>query len=89
MSDRSGARRAILSGLAVGAILGTPAAAAAAEPSTAESAAVTSTCPPPPPEVAGESRDAAATIRGQFEASFTAGSVHAPAAESTTIICAR
>jgi len=86
MSDRSGATRALLSGLAVGAILGTPAAAAAAEPSTAESIAVSSTCPPPAEVV--EPGPAAATIRAQFEASFTAGAVTAPAAEFTPIICA-
>lgn len=86
MSDRSGASRVILSGLAVGAILGAPAAAAASEPSSADTASVAaaSSCPPS----AGEASDAAAAIREQFRASFTAGAVTAPVTDATTVICA-
>jgi hypothetical protein len=85
MSDRSGASRVILSGLAVGAILGAPAAAAASEPSAAgaASAAAASSCPP-----SGGDASAAAAIREQFRASFTAGAVTAPVTEVTVVICA-
>jgi hypothetical protein len=74
----------VLSGLAVGAILGAPAAAAAAEPSaeTAGIAAV-SACAP----AADELRTRPASIQEQFRASFTAGALTEPATDATTVIC--
>jgi hypothetical protein len=80
MSDRSGASRVILSGLAVGAILGAPAAAAASPPSDPAGAAAT--CPAPQAE-----QTTAASIREQFRASFTAGAVAPPVTDPTPVIC--
>jgi hypothetical protein len=88
MSDRSGASRVILSGLAVGAIFGAPAAAAASEPSAAGTtsiAAASSSCPPS----GDEFQTAAAAIREQFRASFIPGAVTASVMDATAVICER
>ena len=84
MSDRSGASRVMLSGLAMGAILGAPAAAAASEPST-ETASI---APVDPCASSGdELPTATASIREQFRASFTAGALTEPVTDATTVIC--
>ncbi|MEJ3745813.1 hypothetical protein WEI85_21290 [Actinomycetes bacterium KLBMP 9797] len=78
--SRSGAG-VILSGLAVGVVLGAP---VAAEPSAGtEPSAAASVCSQP--DVASES--AATAIREQFQTSFTAGAVEPPTVDLPTIIC--
>ena len=84
MSDRSGASRVILSGLAVGAILAAPAAASASEPS-AEAAGITAV--EPCASSGDELRTTTASIREQFRASFTAGALTAPVTDATMVIC--
>ncbi|MCU7723830.1 hypothetical protein ODJ79_08905 [Actinoplanes sp. KI2] len=87
MSDNPsrGGPRVLLSGLAVGAVLGAPIAAGTAAGAEEKSAAAVErvapagTCPANP--------ITAATIREQFRASFAAGKVAPPAAEITTVIC--
>ena len=84
MSDRSGASRVILSGLAVGAILAAPAAASASESSTeaAGTAAVQ------PCAAAGdELQTSTASIREQFRSAFTAGALTQPVTDATMVIC--
>jgi pectin methylesterase-like acyl-CoA thioesterase len=88
MSDKTSAPRpsrggagVILSGLAVGVVLGAP---VAAEPSAAaEAAPADRVCSQP--DVASES--AATSIREQFQASFTAGAVTPPPTDLPAIIC--
>jgi len=95
MSDRTGVPsssrsgpRVLLSGLAVGAVLGAPIAAAttagAEEKSTAavERVVASDGCP------GGDSpATTAAAIREQFRASFAAGAVTTPVTDLTTVIC--
>lgn len=89
MSDKTGAQKpsrggsgVILSGLAVGAILGAPVAAEA-------SAAVTEpTVPAAVCRQPAAAPDSAATaIREQFDGSFTAGAVKPPPIDLPAIIC--
>ncbi|MFI5497219.1 hypothetical protein [Actinoplanes sp. NPDC051859] len=92
MSDKTGAPKSIrggsgviIGGLAVGALLGTPAAASAA---TAEQPAVVTetrviTCQAP--RVAADAP--AATFSEQFRVSFTAGAVTPTRTDLTAIIC--
>lgn len=94
MSDATGAphssrggSRVLLSGLAVGAVLGAPIAAVAAggaEETTAaavEHVVVPAGCPADSPQTT------AAAIREQFRASFTAGAVAPASTELTAVIC--
>lgn len=71
----------ILSGLAVGVVLGAPVAAEAS--AGTEPAAAASVCSQP--DVASES--AATSIRAQFQGSFTAGAVEPPPTDLPAIIC--
>jgi hypothetical protein len=87
MSDKTGAQRpsrvgsgVILGGLAVGAMLGAPAAAEASAPVTEVTAPI---CRQPD----GAAETAATAIREQFDASFTAGAVTLPPTELVMIIC--
>ncbi|MET8147158.1 hypothetical protein ACIBSW_12040 [Actinoplanes sp. NPDC049668] len=82
MSDRSGASRVILSGLAVGAILGAPAVAAGSAALAAGSSAVRDCS-----SAGDEVQSAVASIREQFEASFTPGAVAEAVSPPTPVIC--
>jgi hypothetical protein len=91
MSDKTGASRpsrsgpgVILTGLAVGALLGTPAAASAASPVEAPAAA-DSVAACNQPSVVTETP--ATAIQEQFRRSFTAGAVAPPVTDLGAIIC--
>jgi hypothetical protein len=91
MSDKTGASRpsrsgpgVILTGLAVGALLGTPVAASAASPAEA-SGATDSVATCHQPSVVPEAP--ATAIRDQFRRSFTAGAVAPPTTDLAAIIC--
>jgi hypothetical protein len=90
MSDKTGASRpsrsgpgVILTGLAVGALLGTPVAASAAPAEAPAATDSVATCNQP--SVVTETP--ATAIREQFRRSFTAGAVAPPATDLGAIIC--
>jgi hypothetical protein len=90
MSDNlsRGGPRVILSGLAVGAVLGAPIAAVTAAGAEEASAAAVERVVPADTCPGGDSTGTtAATVRAQFRASFAAGKVAPPATELTTVIC--
>jgi len=89
MSDKTGASRpsrsgsgVLLTGLAVGALLGAPVAASAASPAEAASDSA-ATCMQP--SVVTE--NSATAIREQFRGSFSAGAVAPAATDFGAIIC--
>jgi hypothetical protein len=90
MSDHPsrGGSRVVLTGLAVGAVLGAPIGATAANAAEPSAAVVESVAAPPTCGPGGESATAA-SIREQFQKSFAPGAVKAPVAELTTVICER